>query len=525
MVDGGKGEWVKQCPGIARWPCTLSSRLNCAQPAPALLVGDCCPGQPDEEETVVDRTPCPTPLLIRIGSKICLGGPKYQCLAKKLSEEFGKRGESRFGQAWTEGREIGEGDMATVPPFRYTLTASPDGEVWDHTDDTHKFSTFGWRTTTTENAYNTQTRIGNWNERNFGLDEIQKQHQPKSQVCHHHVLFGTIILPRTTLQRYPGVQHIHTVPSIWGGADDKPSNSSPYQPPVFQRHLYSPGRSLYKIHTEIADGTFSLSTNLKYLLENSCLDRLAATAQNSFELHFSSILESHQMLGTDDFQWLLNFRKHCFVARKPIVTMDIVVLRLVPGRSDEEKFQYLIDHAADLGNLSNFLSHIGIHVNCNNITDPVPRVEVLTVEQAWKPLPLQYTNVPPVFSDSEVLFDNTVWSSHRIDALPVKNQNTVYFCLNCDRDWPSCRLKTHCGFKLVPVIGNEDAPPPSPVRDMPATREWPVVSLPIAVACSNARIIKLRYRLEPIYGYHFHEKRFRGRDILVGKKCLYVSKK
>ena len=41
---------------------------------------------------------------------------------------------------------------------------------------------FGWRTTTTEHAYETKTRIGNWNERCFGIDQIQKQHQPKSQV-------------------------------------------------------------------------------------------------------------------------------------------------------------------------------------------------------------------------------------------------------------------------------------------------------------------------------------------------------
>lgn len=27
----------------------------------------------------------------------------------------------------------------SVPPFRYTLTASPDGEIWDHTNDANKF--------------------------------------------------------------------------------------------------------------------------------------------------------------------------------------------------------------------------------------------------------------------------------------------------------------------------------------------------------------------------------------------------
>ena len=28
---------------------------------------------------------------------------------------------------------------STTPPFCHMLAASPDGEVWDHTDDTNKF--------------------------------------------------------------------------------------------------------------------------------------------------------------------------------------------------------------------------------------------------------------------------------------------------------------------------------------------------------------------------------------------------
>ena len=27
----------------------------------------------------------------------------------------------------------------SIPPFRYTLAASPDAEIWNHTDDTNKF--------------------------------------------------------------------------------------------------------------------------------------------------------------------------------------------------------------------------------------------------------------------------------------------------------------------------------------------------------------------------------------------------
>lgn len=73
----------------------------------------------------------------------------------------------------------------SIPPFRFTLAAAPDGETWDHTDDTSKFKKYGWRSTTTENAYETKTRIGNWNEKAYSLDEIQKQHEPKSQYGHY----------------------------------------------------------------------------------------------------------------------------------------------------------------------------------------------------------------------------------------------------------------------------------------------------------------------------------------------------
>ncbi|XP_063689631.1 cilia- and flagella-associated protein 68-like [Bolinopsis microptera] len=91
----------------------------------------------------------------------------------------------------------------SIPPFRYTLTASPDGEIWDHTDDTNKFQKFGWRTTTTENAYETKTRIGNWNERCFGIDEIQKKHQPKSQYGHYFESTQKVMTSAVKAPDYP----------------------------------------------------------------------------------------------------------------------------------------------------------------------------------------------------------------------------------------------------------------------------------------------------------------------------------
>ena len=90
----------------------------------------------------------------------------------------------------------------SIPPFRYTLAASPDAEIWDHTDDSKKLQKFGWRTTTNENNYETKTRIGNWNENNFGLDEIQKQHHAKSQYGHYFESTQSAMSSRTVTRPY-----------------------------------------------------------------------------------------------------------------------------------------------------------------------------------------------------------------------------------------------------------------------------------------------------------------------------------
>ena len=53
--------------------------------------------------------------------------------------------------------------MAQRPPFCGYLTASGQGEIWDHYDG-EKFKQFGWRCTTNETEYSNNTLIGNWRE-------------------------------------------------------------------------------------------------------------------------------------------------------------------------------------------------------------------------------------------------------------------------------------------------------------------------------------------------------------------------
>ena len=66
--------------------------------------------------------------------------------------------------------------MAKELSFLSELKATGHGEVWDHSTDRNKFRQFGWRCTTNESAFSTDTLIGNWNEQRF---DIHRMFQPQ----------------------------------------------------------------------------------------------------------------------------------------------------------------------------------------------------------------------------------------------------------------------------------------------------------------------------------------------------------
>ena len=67
------------------------------------------------------------------------------------------------------------------PSFQGFMRATGHAEVWE---DDKKFQQFGWRTTTSESAYSTDTLIGNWNEERFDVQKIAKAKPLPSQVIH-----------------------------------------------------------------------------------------------------------------------------------------------------------------------------------------------------------------------------------------------------------------------------------------------------------------------------------------------------
>ncbi|XP_070551304.1 cilia- and flagella-associated protein 68-like [Ptychodera flava] len=69
--------------------------------------------------------------------------------------------------------------------FRSMIRASGLGEVWTHGTDDVKFSQYGWRCTTKEDAYKPATLIGNWNEKNFDIERLKVPKRLPSQYEHY----------------------------------------------------------------------------------------------------------------------------------------------------------------------------------------------------------------------------------------------------------------------------------------------------------------------------------------------------
>lgn len=70
--------------------------------------------------------------------------------------------------------------MAKPPPFTH-MSASGNGEVYD-LFDANKFQQFGWRCTTNETGFKSDTLIGNWNEERYDVKYLARNKTIPSQV-------------------------------------------------------------------------------------------------------------------------------------------------------------------------------------------------------------------------------------------------------------------------------------------------------------------------------------------------------
>ncbi|XP_008688314.1 UPF0686 protein C11orf1 homolog isoform X1 [Ursus americanus] len=71
------------------------------------------------------------------------------------------------------------------PHYGSLINADGHAEVWTDWNDMSKFSQYGWRCTTNENAYSNRTLMGNWNQERYDLRNIVQPKPLPSQFGHY----------------------------------------------------------------------------------------------------------------------------------------------------------------------------------------------------------------------------------------------------------------------------------------------------------------------------------------------------
>lgn len=71
------------------------------------------------------------------------------------------------------------------PPFHYMLRASGQSEVWSDARAEDKFRQYGWRCSTSEDAYGPRTLIGNWTEQRRDVKHNRILRPLPSQFSHY----------------------------------------------------------------------------------------------------------------------------------------------------------------------------------------------------------------------------------------------------------------------------------------------------------------------------------------------------
>ncbi|XP_065056543.1 cilia- and flagella-associated protein 68-like [Rhopilema esculentum] len=121
--------------------------------------------------------------------------------------------------------------MSSRPPFCGYLTASGQGETWDHSDG-NKFKQFGWRCTTNETGYSHETLIGNWNEERYDTRNMSINKPIPSQYSHY---FQTSY--ENDFKTKGKVSNLPDYVKKIGGAVSEPRSFPHHQPELDPREL------------------------------------------------------------------------------------------------------------------------------------------------------------------------------------------------------------------------------------------------------------------------------------------------
>jgi len=123
--------------------------------------------------------------------------------------------------------------MSLEKPFTH-LTASGNGEVYDQ-GNANKFQQFGWRCTTNETGFKSDTLIGNWNEERYDVRYLSKNKPINSQYSHYFATtHGIDFKSDKKTEELPS--HV----KLFGGKQSEPRTFPRHQPeldhPAFKRH-------------------------------------------------------------------------------------------------------------------------------------------------------------------------------------------------------------------------------------------------------------------------------------------------
>uniref|UniRef100_A0A8C3TJC7 Chromosome 11 open reading frame 1 n=1 Tax=Chelydra serpentina TaxID=8475 RepID=A0A8C3TJC7_CHESE len=105
------------------------------------------------------------------------------------------------------------------------IHATGHAEVWTDWNSTSKFSQYGWRCTTNEDAYSNKTLMGNWNQERYDIRKIAQPKPLPSQYAHY---FESIYSSDYNKERHHGSRRFKQEPHWF------PGHQPELEPPPFK---------------------------------------------------------------------------------------------------------------------------------------------------------------------------------------------------------------------------------------------------------------------------------------------------
>uniref|UniRef100_A0A8C8VMC5 Chromosome 11 open reading frame 1 n=1 Tax=Pelusios castaneus TaxID=367368 RepID=A0A8C8VMC5_9SAUR len=122
------------------------------------------------------------------------------------------------------------------------IHATGHAEVWMDWNSTSKFSQYGWRCTTNEDAYCNKTLMGNWNQERYDIQKIAQPTPLPSQYAHY---FESIYSSDYNKERHHGFKR----EPHWFPGHQPELEPPPFKPTARSSYMIDYGSSRGKFKT------------------------------------------------------------------------------------------------------------------------------------------------------------------------------------------------------------------------------------------------------------------------------------